>query len=88
VDETFLRELSELTGGGMLSDPKEAFLQNRHRSRLSVDIWPWLVGMVAVLLIPEIALRRIGPVGIGRLVARLRAGRGKGGRGDESAAPS
>jgi hypothetical protein len=44
--------------------------------------------MVAVLLIPEIALRRIGPVGFGRLMARLRAGRGKGGRGDESAAPS
>ncbi|HEX9747889.1 MAG TPA: VWA domain-containing protein [Methylomirabilota bacterium] len=88
VDETFLRELSELTGGGVLSDPKDAFLQNRHKSRLSVDIWPWLVGMVAVLLIPEVALRRIGPVGLGRLMARLRAGRAKGGRGDESADPS
>jgi uncharacterized membrane protein len=80
VDETFLRELTELTGGGLLTDPKDAFLQNRHKSRLSVDIWPWLVGMVAVLLIPEIALRRIGPVGLGRLWARVRAGRGKGGR--------
>ena len=88
VDETFLRELSELTGGGMLSDPKDAFLQNRHKSRLSVDIWPWLVGLVAVLLIPEVALRRIGPVGLGRLMARLRVGRVKGGRGDESADPS
>ena len=88
VDETLLRELSELTGGGMLTEPKDAFLQNRHKSRLSVDIWPWLVGMVAVLLIPEVALRRIGPVGLGRLVARLRAGRAKGGRGDESADPS
>jgi Ca-activated chloride channel family protein len=88
VDETFLRELSEITGGGVLSDPKDAFLQNRHKSRLSVDIWPWLVGMVAVLLIPEVALRRIGPVGLGRLMARLRAGRAKGGRGDESADPS
>ena len=75
-------------GGGMLSEPKDAFLQNRHKSRLSVDIWPWLVGMVAVLLIPEVALRRIGPVGLGRLMARLRAGRAKGGRGDESADPS
>jgi uncharacterized membrane protein len=81
VDETFLRELSELTGGGMLADPKDAFLQNRHKSRLSVDIWPWLVGMVAVLLIPEIALRRIGPVGLGRLWARVQPGRGKGGGG-------
>ena len=88
VDEAFLRELTELTGGGMLAEPKDAFLQNRHKSRLSVDIWPWLVGMVAVLLLPEIALRRIGPVGLGRLLARLRAGRGKGGPGNESADPS
>jgi Ca-activated chloride channel homolog len=85
VDESFLRELTELTGGGMLSEPKDAFLQNRHRSRLSVDIWPWLVGMVAMLLIPEIALRRIGPVGLGRLWARMRVGRAKGGPGHESA---
>jgi uncharacterized membrane protein len=88
VDEAFLRELSELTGGGILAEPKDAFLQNRHKSRLSVDIWPWLVGMVAVLLIPEIALRRIGPVGLGRLLARLRPGQGKGGPGHESADPS
>jgi uncharacterized membrane protein len=72
VDEAFLRELSELTGGGMLAEPKDAFLQNRHRSRLSVELWPWLVGMVAVLLIPEIAMRRIGPGVIGRTRARLR----------------
>ena len=85
VDESFLRELTELTGGGILAEPKDAFLQNRHKSRLSVDIWPWLVGMVAVLLIPEIALRRIGPVGLGRLWARVRAGRAKGGPGHESA---
>ena len=85
VDESFLRELTELTGGGLLPEPKDAFLQNRHRSRLSVDIWPWLVGMVAVLLIPEIALRRIGPVGLGRLWSRLRVGRAKGGSGNESA---
>ena len=85
VDESFLRELTELTGGGILAEPKDAFLQNRHKSRLSVDIWPWLVGMVAVLLIPEIALRRIGPVGLGRLWARMRGGRAKGGPGNESA---
>jgi hypothetical protein len=84
VDETFLREVSELTGGGMLAEPKDAFLQNRHKSRLSVDMWPWLVGLVAVLLIPEIAMRRVGPVGFGRLLARLRAGRGKGGPQHES----
>jgi Ca-activated chloride channel family protein len=79
VDEAMLRELSELTGGGVLSQPKDAFLQSRHWSRLSFDLWPWLVGLVAVLLIPDIALRRVGPGILGRLVARLRAGRGEGG---------
>ena len=34
-----------------------------------VDVWPWLVGAVAVLLIPEIALRRLGP-GVFRRIAR------------------
>ena len=48
VDEALLREMSEMTGGGMLSEPKQAFLQNRHKSRLTFDLWPWLVGLVAV----------------------------------------
>ena len=61
VDETGLREISELTGGGPLNDPREAFLKSRRQSRIAVDIWPWMVGFVAVLIVPEIALRRLGP---------------------------
>ncbi|MBI4590099.1 MAG: VWA domain-containing protein [Candidatus Rokubacteria bacterium] len=61
VDETLLREVAELTGGGAAAEPKDAFLQARRHSRLSVELWPWLVGCVAVMLLPEIALRRIGP---------------------------
>jgi hypothetical protein len=26
-----------------------------------VEIWPWLVGAVAAMIVPEIALRRLGP---------------------------
>ena len=97
VDESFLRELTELTGGGLLAEPKDAFLQNRHRSRLSVDIWPWLGGQCAdaqlrrrEIVVIEVGqrlgmLRRIGPVGLGRLWSRLRVGRAKGGSGNESA---
>ncbi|HXJ82571.1 MAG TPA: glutamine amidotransferase, partial [Candidatus Methylomirabilis sp.] len=73
VDESTLRELSELTGGGALVDPKDTFLQNRRRSRLTFDLWPWLVGAVAVMLIPEIALRRIGPGIFAWMSSRLRA---------------
>jgi len=84
VDEAFLRELSEMTGGGGLSDPKQAFQQNRRRSRLTLDIWPWLVGVVAIMLIPEIALRRIGPGIVGRVLRRFKATGEKGGPGDDS----
>src|SRR5213078_841841 len=49
VDEARLRELAELTGGGTLGQP-----------RIAIDVWPWLVGLVAVMMVPEIALRRLG----------------------------
>ena len=66
VDETLLRELADLTGGGTLEDPRDAFLKARRQSRIAVDVWPWLVGLVAFLLIPDVALRRLGPDGFAR----------------------
>src|SRR5438876_6461981 len=48
VDEALLREISELTGGSSLTDPRDAFLRGRRQSRIGIDIWPWLVGFVAV----------------------------------------
>ncbi|HEY5725311.1 MAG TPA: glutamine amidotransferase, partial [Methylomirabilota bacterium] len=82
VDEALLRELSELTGGGVLAQPRDAFLQARRRSRLSLELWPWLVGLVAVMLIPEIALRRVGPGLLGRIAAPIRRLWDRGGRGN------
>src|SRR5438105_1779166 len=67
VDEPLLRELAELTGGGPLEAPRDAFLKSRRQSRIGVDVWPWLVGLAAVLLIPDVALRRLGPGGFARL---------------------
>ena len=72
VDETFLRELAELTGGGVLEDPRGAFLSSRRQSRVAVDIWPWLVGIVGVMLLPEIALRRVGTGAVGWVRRRFR----------------
>jgi Ca-activated chloride channel family protein len=69
ANESFLREISELTGGGSLGTPGEAFTLNRRRSRVPTDLWPWLVGLVTVALVPEIAMRRLGPA-----LARLRWG--------------
>jgi hypothetical protein len=81
VDETLLRELAELTGGGALEQPRDAFLKARRQSRIAVEIWPWLVGLVAVLLIPDVALRRVGPGGFSRLGRRLTPARWR--RGQE-----
>jgi len=78
VDEALLRELSEVTGGGVLADARQAFTLNRHRSRLTFDLWPWLLGLVAVVLVPEIAIRRVGSGMVTRLLARLRSFAGKG----------
>jgi len=77
VDETLLRELSELTGGAALQKPRDAFLKSRRQSRIAVEIWPWLIGLVAVGLIPDIALRRLGPGALGWLVALARRGLGR-----------
>jgi Ca-activated chloride channel family protein len=70
VDETALRELSELTGGGKANDPREVFLRGRHLSRIAVEMWPWLVGAVALLMLPEIAVRRLG-AGVVSWIGRL-----------------
>jgi uncharacterized membrane protein len=82
VDESLLRELSELTGGGVAGQPRDAFLSARRKSRLTLDIWPWLVGLVAVLLIPEIALRRVGPGLVTALWSRFVTRTPKEGRDD------
>jgi uncharacterized membrane protein len=83
VDETFLRELAELTGGGSLEDPRGAFLTARRQSRIAVDIWPWLVGIVGVMLIPEIALRRVGTGALGWVGRRFRRRDGRAGTNGE-----
>src|SRR5437667_8099030 len=48
------RQLSQL------SEPRETFQRGRRQSRIAIDVWPWLVGLVAVMMVPEIALRRLG----------------------------
>jgi hypothetical protein len=82
VDEALLREVSELTGGGPLAEPRETFLKARRQSRIAVELWPWLVGLVALLIIPEIALRRLGPGAFGWLT-RVIQRRARGAEGGE-----
>src|SRR5258705_12952638 len=74
VDETLLRELAELTGGSALAKPEDAFLTARRQSRIAVEIWPWLVGLVALMLVPDLARRRIGPGAFARVAMLVRPG--------------
>jgi uncharacterized membrane protein len=77
VDEPVLRELSELAGGGPLAAPRDVFQHARRRSRVPVDLWPWMIGLAAVMLVPDIGLRRIGPGTLGAILRRLRRARGE-----------
>ena len=54
------------------------FLKARRQSRIAVEIWPWLVGAVAVMIVPEIALRRLGPGAFSWIRAVTRFGRRRG----------
>jgi len=72
VDETALKDLSGMTGGGALSVPRDVFQKDRRPFRVSVQIWPWLVASAALLLLVEIALRRLGPGLFAWIAALLR----------------
>jgi Ca-activated chloride channel family protein len=74
VDDAFLRELTELTGGGAVDDPKDVFERGRRQSRIAVELWPWLVGLVTLMIVPEIALRRLGPSALSWFGRRRRVG--------------
>jgi len=57
-DENLLKELAEVTGGAELAAPGQVFGDGRRPFRLAREVWPWLVALAALLVIPEIALRR------------------------------
>jgi uncharacterized membrane protein len=78
VDEPFLRELADLTQGRPLTESRDVFALGRRPSRIAVEIWPWLVSLVAVLLVPEVALRRLGPTALVWLAERRGRGVSRG----------
>ena len=72
VDEPALKAITGLTGGGPIGDPREVFQKNRRPFRVSVQIWHWLVALAALLLLLDIAMRRVGPGLFGWLAQRAR----------------
>jgi uncharacterized membrane protein len=87
VDEPLLKEISGLTGGGAMNDPVEVFSQGRRPFIVSLDLWPWLVGLAAVMLLLEISLRRLGAGLFVRVARSLRRSKSTSGpRAEETSA--
>lgn len=60
ADERFLSRLAEITGGGSLADQPEAvFKHNLSLQDSAQPIWRWLLSAAALLLILDIAMRRL-----------------------------
>ena len=72
VDVAQLRHVADVGGGGALENPADVFQKGRRSFSVPVAIWPWLVGLAALLLVCEIALRRFGIGMFGRLMMPVR----------------
>ncbi|MEI6044644.1 MAG: VWA domain-containing protein [Chloroflexota bacterium] len=59
TNTALLQELASLTGGKLLSNPEEAFINDLSSTTRSQDLWPWLL-LLAILLFPfDVGIRRI-----------------------------
>lgn len=59
TNPALLYDLARLSGGKLLTDPKEAFLpMSSSRATVPYPIWPWLLLAAGILLPIEIAARR------------------------------
>jgi uncharacterized membrane protein len=67
VDEATLREIAAASGGAEIADPRDVFLKDRKPFVAMQEIWPWYIALAALVLLFDIALRRIGPQAFGRL---------------------
>jgi len=59
TDTALLQELAEAAGGGALAAPEEVYGKGRRPHDAALQIWPWLVALAALLMLPDIALRRL-----------------------------
>jgi Ca-activated chloride channel homolog len=63
TDEDLLRELSRLTGGTFRPSPEAVFAPPEQVAREVVPLWPHLVTLAALLLVADVALRRLRQAG-------------------------
>lgn len=58
-DNELLRSVAEVSGGGYNPPPGELFEADDRRASRSHALWPWLLAATAVLLVFDVAMRRI-----------------------------
>lgn len=59
------QELGRVGGGGVLSDPAAVFARPPVARRVPHALWPWLMGLAALLLVLDVASRRLDMAGSG-----------------------
>lgn len=58
VNESLLKTISEVSGGEFAPSPELIFQKRPETKIRPVPLWPWLISLAAVLIIPDIVLRR------------------------------
>ncbi len=59
TNETLLKSIAEVTGGRFQPNPADAFAPTTRTAQRPVPLWPWLVSAAAIVLVLDVALRRI-----------------------------
>ena len=59
ANEDLLRSIAEVSGGKFQAQPADAFAPTSRTSTRPTPLWPWLVSAAAIVLVLDVALRRI-----------------------------
>jgi len=58
-DPAYLAGLAELGGGAVLVEPADALVHDLKGVGVRRDLWPWLLGLAAILLPIDVGVRRL-----------------------------
>jgi Ca-activated chloride channel homolog len=59
ANEDLLRSIAEVSGGKFQPQPADAFAPTTRTAQRPTPLWPWLVSAAAIVLVLDVALRRI-----------------------------
>ena len=59
TNETLLKAIADVSGGKFQPYPEDAFAPTRRTAQRPTPLWPWLVTAAALVLVLDVALRRI-----------------------------